>query len=70
VAAVLEMRAFLEGELLAPETKVKLVQRDEVRDKVESDYIVQSVDHSIGHKVKVHPCRKSGFFKLESYRDG
>jgi hypothetical protein len=51
----LEMSAFLEGELFAPKTKVTLVQRDEVRDKVGSNYIVQSVDHTTGHRVEVHP---------------
>jgi hypothetical protein len=35
----LEIRAFLEGELFTPTTKVKLAQRDEVRDKVGSEYI-------------------------------
>jgi hypothetical protein len=46
----LEMKAFLGGELSMPTTKVKLVRRDEVRDKVGSDYIVQSVllDHGTG----------------------
>jgi len=58
----LEMSAFLEGELLAPKTKVKLVQRDEVRDKVESNYIVQSVGRTTGDRVEVHPYLLSGFF--------
>ena len=57
-----EMSAFLEGELFAPKTKVKLVQRDEVRDKVGSDYIVQSVDRTTGHRVEVYPYLLSGFF--------
>jgi hypothetical protein len=50
------MRAFLEGDLSAPTAKVKLAQRDKVRDKVESDYIVQSVllDLSPGGAVQVH----------------
>jgi hypothetical protein len=39
----LAMNAFLGGELSVPTTKVKLVQHDEVRDRVGSDYIVQSV---------------------------
>lgn len=48
--------------LLAPKTKVKLVQRDEVRDKVESNYIVQSVGRTTGDRVEVHPHLLSGFF--------
>ena len=58
----LDMRTFLEGKLSAPTTMVKLVQRDEVSDKVGSDYIVQSVDRTIGHRVQVHPYLLSGFF--------
>jgi hypothetical protein len=54
--------AFPEGLLSASKTNVKLVQRDEVRHKVESDYIVQSVDCSTGHRVEVHPYLLSGFF--------
>jgi len=47
----LAINAFLEGELSVPTTKVKLVQRNKVRDMVGSDYIVQSVllDRKIGH---------------------
>ena len=45
------IKAFLGGELSIPTTKVKLVQRDKVKDIVESDYMVQSVllDHKTGH---------------------
>lgn len=61
----LEMKAFLEGELavLTKKAKVKLVKCDEVRDKVGSDYIVQSVllDGNTGH-AEVHPYLQSGFF--------
>jgi hypothetical protein len=58
------MKAFLEGELSEPTTKVKLVQRDEIRDKLGSSYMVQSVllDHSTGRVVQVHPYLQSGFF--------
>jgi hypothetical protein len=60
----LAMKAFLEGGLSEPTTKVKLVQRDEVRDKVRSKYMVQSVllDHSTGRVVQVYPYLQSGFF--------
>ena len=58
----LEMRAFLEGLLSAPTRSVNLVQRDEVRDKAGSDYIVQSVDRTAGDRVEVHPYLLSGFF--------
>jgi hypothetical protein len=60
----LEMRAFLEGELFTPTTKVKLAQRDEVRDKVGYEYIVRSVllDPSPGVAIQVHPYLQSGFF--------
>jgi hypothetical protein len=58
----LEMRAFLEGLLSAPTISVNLVQRDEVRDKAGSDYIVQSVDRTTGDRVEVHPYLLSGFF--------
>jgi len=56
------MSAFLEGELFALKTKVKLVQRDKFRDKVRSDYIVQSVDRITGDRVEVYPYLLSGFF--------
>ena len=58
----LEMRAFLEGLLSALTRSVNLVQRDEVRDKAESDYIVQSMDRTTGDRVEVYPYLLSGFF--------
>jgi hypothetical protein len=60
----LTMKAFLEGELSEPTTKVRLVQRDEVTDKLGSNYMVQSVllDQSTGRVVQVHPYLQSGFF--------
>ena len=59
----LAMNAFLGGELSVPTTKVKLVQRDEVRNMVGSDYIVQSVllDHKTG-RAEVHTYLQCGFF--------
>jgi hypothetical protein len=59
----LAMKDFLKGGLSEPATKVKLVQRDEVRDKLGSNYMVPSVllDHSAG-RVEVHPYLQSGFF--------
>jgi hypothetical protein len=49
----LVMKAFLEGELSELTTKVRLVQRDEVRDKLRSNYMVQSVllDYNTGRVV-------------------
>jgi hypothetical protein len=58
----LEMSAFLEGELFVPKTKVILVQCNEVRDKVGSDYIVQSMDRTTGYRVEVHLYLLNGFF--------
>jgi hypothetical protein len=57
----LAMEFFLEAEL---SVSTKLVQRDEVRNNVGSDYIVQSVllDHSIGCVVQLHSYLQSGFF--------
>jgi hypothetical protein len=64
VAALSAMKAFTEGELSVPTTKVKLVQRDEITDMLGSHYIVQSVlvGHSTGRGVQVHPYLQSGFF--------
>jgi hypothetical protein len=62
VAALLEIKAFLEGLLSTPTRSINLVQRDEVRDKARSDYIVQSVDRTTGDRVEVHPYLLSGFF--------
>jgi hypothetical protein len=58
----LAMNAFLGGELSVPTTKVKLVQYDEVRDMVGSDYIIQSVllDHKTG-RAEVHKYLHTGF---------
>ena len=58
-----ETRESRERELALPTTKVKLVQRDEVRDMVGSDYIVQSVllDHNTGRTAEVHPYLQTGF---------
>jgi hypothetical protein len=58
------MKAFLEGEPSVLTTKVKLVQRDKVRDIVRSNYIVQSVllDYSTGRAVQGHLYLQSGFF--------
>ena len=60
----LAMKAFLEGGLSEPTTKVKLEQRDEVRDKLGSNYMVQSVllDHNTGQIIQIHPYLQSGFF--------
>jgi hypothetical protein len=60
----LAMKAFLEGELSEPTTKVRLVQRNKVTDKLGSNYMVQSVllDQSTGQVVQVHPYLQSGFF--------
>jgi hypothetical protein len=59
----LAMKDFLKVELSEPTTKVKLVQRDEVSDKLGSNYIVRSVllDHSAGG-VEVRPYLQGGFF--------
>jgi hypothetical protein len=56
------MSAFLEEKLFALKTKVTLVQRDEVKDKVTFDYIVQSVNRITKHKVKVYSHLLSKFF--------
>ncbi|KAF8846474.1 hypothetical protein BDZ45DRAFT_459250 [Acephala macrosclerotiorum] len=58
------MKAFLEGKLSVQTPKVKLVQRDEVRDMVGLDYMARSVllDYSTGQAAEVHPYLQSGFF--------
>jgi hypothetical protein len=60
----LAIKAFLEGELSEPIIKVKLVQCNKVRDKLGSNYIVQSMllDYSTGRVVQVYPYLQSGFF--------
>jgi hypothetical protein len=66
------MKAFLEGELSEPTTKVKLVQRDEVRDKLGSNYMVQSVllDHGTGRSASASIFPERVLLIRESYWDG
>ena len=62
VAAFLGNERFPGRGAVCANDEGQLVQRDEVRDKVGSDYIVQSVDRTTGHRVEVHPYLLSGFF--------
>jgi hypothetical protein len=59
----LAMKAFLGGELSMSPTAVNLVQHDEVRDMVRSNYVVQSMllDDKTG-RAEVHPYLHTGFF--------
>jgi hypothetical protein len=58
------MKSFLHGQLSLPERKVSLVQRDRVRDAIESNYTVRSVilNPDTETAAEVLPYLQSGFF--------
>jgi hypothetical protein len=56
------MRAFLEELLSALIRSINLVQYNKVRNKAGSDYIVQSIDRTIGDRIEVYLYLLSGFF--------